>query len=45
VLFLLARFWPGFVFSKGKQGLEYAIVLGFMEKTNAALKYQLFDIN
>jgi hypothetical protein len=27
------------------QGLEYAIVLGFMEKTNAALKYHLFVTN
>jgi len=36
-----ARFVPGFVFLRGKQEGKYVIVLGSMEKANAALEYQL----
>ena len=33
------------VLIEGKLGVEYGIVLGSMEMTNAALEYQLFYIN
>jgi hypothetical protein len=33
------------VFLKGKQGQAYGLVLGSMEKDNAAMNYQLFDID